>query len=1119
MNDMYISSRRIVSHIGAMSAVYGVTGTLPARARILELGCGKADILLAHALAWPESECVGIDLEPQTVFEAEMRRQKLGAENVALHAMGLDVLVDSQPGEFDYIIINGLFSLLPETERAALLAFAARCLSANGIVALRWNCLPGSRDAKTLQDAIALHAADATDDEMTLSSARAMLVYLELSRQKGRENAVLNTAIAAADNEFMLRYVHNFNDAVYLVDFHQQVTENGFQYVGDSFAQSELAAYYGSSLDEVHTAITPGKGKILSQQYLDFAINREARFSLLVPAQRHVTISDLPDVQAVENLHWGGCFKRFISDADEIGNAHINRDGQYLLSEDPLILSIIDVIGDAWPFSVSFEQIVQNTLLPEEPDNHREKIKTALARLFKQRQDGLLFSNGPSAYNLATSASIEPIFGAFAFNENNDEFTGHNLWGEPLVLTRVEYEFIKKGVHIDDDTSVSTFLSLRDKGALCGSARAWRKAFQTCLKFDNNAVLNRLIISLLMFSSSEEIGGFLKDTLPGSRDPQPVQNNKEKIAALLHRGHKLLAEGKNHDTRMLFEAAIAEDPDDIQILTNLARTYLITGAYKLAHSALMRLLGLYTASWDIYHDLALVYTKNNMPFYAGRIIRIILRNAPSNANAWDLLSSLYRDYGVLENALVCARKAVSLVPRDPQFLANLGGLLNEKKQTREALKYLKRAVDCDKKNLSFYGSYLFALTHYPDISPQALYAKHLAYGDTVDSWAQKVGVIQSWKGTLEPARKIRLGFVSGDFSHHPVSNFFVPFWDSFDRNSFDLIGYQASNISDDVTEHLETTATLWRNVVSTSDPELAQQIYDDEIDILIDLSGHTTYSRLPAFGLRPAPLQMSWIGYPGTTGMKAVDYRILPGFIQKVEKMHEQFSEKVLYVSMEKTFEPHPESPDVSALPAIQNGYLTFGSFNRFNKINDNVLTLWSEILTCRPQTKLVFGAMDDKSVAKKIADFMIDKGVEESQIIFKPRMTLLEYLAEHKNIDIMLDAFPYTGGTTTNHAAWMGVPTLTLRGETLAGCQGLEIMYTYGLEQFIATDKRDYLNKAIYWADNFAELSAIRAGMRNQIPTKKLDGFNIAETLERAFRQCWEMYCRGEAPRSFTVD
>jgi len=149
----------------------------------------------------------------------------------------------------------------------------------------------------------------------------------------------------------------------------------------------------------------------------------------------------------------------------------------------------------------------------------------------------------------------------------------------------------------------------------------------------------------------------------------------------------------------------------------------------------------------------------------------------------------------------------------------------------------------------------------------------------------------------------------------------------------------------------------------------------------------------------------------------------------------------------------------------------------------------------------------------------LLDKGVQENQLVFKERMRMEEYLAEHNRIDMMLDAFPYTGGTTTNHAAWMGVPTLTLRGETLAGCQGLDIMYTYGLEQFIAVDKADYVNKAIYWAEHAEELGQVRTSMREQIPTKRDGKFNVAATFERALRQSWEMYCQGETPRSFAVE
>lgn len=1119
MKDMYISSRRMVSHLGAMSATYGVSGAAPTRARILELGCGDAETLLTHALSWPESECIGIDLEPQAIEQAEQRRQQLGVENVALYALGLDVLVESEPGEFDYIIINGIFSLLPESERAALLSFAKRCLAARGVVALRWNCLPGSRDAKTLQDAIALHTAEATDEEATLSSARAMLVYLELTGQKGRENAVLNAATGAADNEFMLRYVHNFNDAVYLVDFNQQLTELGFQYVGDVNAQSELAAWHGEKLAEAHGAIIPGKGKLLSQQYLDFAVNRAERFSLLIPADSKATLSELPTAGAVKALHWAGCFKRFISESGDIANAHVNRAGQCYPSEDPLILSIMDVIGDAWPFSLSFEQIVQNTLLPEDPDSHREKVQAALETLFAGRREGLLFSYGPCAYNVQNSATLMPVPGLLAAVARDEKKRGFNLWGEAIALTAEEIAFLEGGVTVTDAASAGLVLSLRDKGALCGSARAWKKAFQRCLQFGDVAVLKQLVMTLLMFSSSASIGGLLDDASFEASSPAADKAEQDKINTLLQQANQLLRAGKNNELRHLLEAALVANPDDLQLLVNITRTYLLTASYHAAEQSICRLLAAHAGNWDFYYDVANLFSKSGAPFFAGRVVRTILRNAPAHANSWDLLSCLYRDHGNSNLGIVCAKRAAKLQPRNGHYLTNLGILLSEKQKMAEALKYLKKAVEVSDNHLGYYSNYLFVLTHDPATSPEMLYREHLNYGDTVDLWAKKVGVRKTWKGSREANRKLRVGFISGDFVRHPVSNFFIPFWDAMNRDRFDLVGYHACPTRDDVTDYLEKSSFLWRDIVSISDPELAQQIYDDEIDILIDLSGHTTHCRLPMFGLRPAPIQMTWIGYPGTTGMKTIDYRILPDTIKHVPNIQAQFSENILYVPMEKTFEPWAESPDVNALPALKNGYITFGSFNRPKKLNNQVLRLWASILVRLPSAKLLIGFMDDPDIVTWVKEEMASHGVNDSQLILRARMPMADYLAEHHHVDIMLDAFPYTGGTTTNHAAWMGVPTLSLLGKTIAGCQGLDIMYTYGLEQFVAFDESEYFAKAVYWAEHAEELSQIRASMRSKIPTHHAAGFNVAETFETGLRMAWEIYCRGEAPRPFAVE
>lgn len=1120
MNDMYLSSCRITSHIGAMAAVYGVSACLPEQARILELGCGNAESLITHALAWPKSQCIGIDLESQAILKAEAYRKQRAANNVSLYTLGLEEVVESQLGEFDYIIITGLFSLLPEKERAVLLNFCERNLSAVGIVVLRWNCLPGSRDAKTLQDAIALHTVDASDDKAALDSARAMLAYLEIAQRSGRNNSMLEHASSVSESEFMLRYLNNFNDAAYLVDFNQQITENGFKYVGDLRANSEIASWYGEAVSKVHDAISPGKSKVLSQQYLDFAVNRNQRFSLLIAQNRLVEINDKPSIAKVKDLHWAGCFKRFISENHEVGDAHINRNKLNLISKDPLILSILDILGDAWPLSVSTEQIIQHTLMPEDPDGHQAKVLAALERLFSQSFDGLLYSFGPSPYNLQHERHLLPIPGLLDDVIASEDICGYNLWGEPITLSGEECRFLHKGVNISDKASALLFLTLRDKGAIGGSARAWKEAFQACLKYTDTVTVGQLVLPLLMFSIGRDSGGFLTDNMAPTtivKKTSPVE--KKRIAVLLKEANLLLQSGKNEEARLFLEHAYYQEPENIHILEGLVRAYLFTSSYDDAQKSIAQLLARHPSHWEFYYFLASLYFKIGMFFYAGRIIRIILRNDRGNAQAWDVLGGLYREHGRADTALICAQKTVGLEPSNPYFLNNLGHLLSEKQQMKEAVKYLKKAIDISENDFGLYGTYLFVLTHDPDISPEDLYDAHVQYGDVVDLWAKQIGVIQTWKGNRDPKRKLRIGFVSGDFLRHPVSNFLMPFWNGINRQHFDLIGYHACPRRDEITDHFERTALLWRDIVNISDVELAKQIHDDAIDILIDLSGHTTYCRLPVFGLHPAPIQMSWIGYPGTTGMKAMDYRMLPETFRNAPNLQEQFTEQLLYVSMEKTFEPNPESPDISVLPAIENGYITFGSFNRPKKINKEVMELWAKILTRIPRAKMLIGFMNDESIVEWITEFMLDNGVNKDQLVFRSQMPMEDYLAEHQSIDIMLDAFPYSGGTTTNHAAWMGVPTISLKGETLSGCQTMDTMYTYGLEQFIAVDKEDYINKALFWAKNIEELSVIRAGMRNRIPTKQSSGFNVAATFEQALRMAWELYCRDEAPRSFVVE
>jgi len=500
-------------------------------------------------------------------------------------------------------------------------------------------------------------------------------------------------------------------------------------------------------------------------------------------------------------------------------------------------------------------------------------------------------------------------------------------------------------------------------------------------------------------------------------------------------------------------------------------------------------------------------------------MRTLIKFDNKNLDYWQNLASLHFVYGNMKLAERCCRAMLRLNPQQGNYFDMIGIIFSSINKMDEARYFMEKAVELSQHNLTFLSNLLFVMSHDATVKPEALLEKHLEYGRWAQEWAAGCDFPMQRDNIKDPARKLRLGFVSGDLRNHPVANFLLPFWDGLDREKYELVAYSTIPSSyDDTSRYFEDSASLWRQVDALSDLELAGLIVKDGIDVLFDLAGHTAYNRLPVFALRPAPVQITWIGYPGTTGLTAMDYIILPATLVKSTHLEQQLTEKAMYIASRKCFEPHPLAPAVSTLPALRNGYITFGSFNRQNKVNDQVLNVWAQILRSYPESKLLMGFMTEASMIASMKERMHKLGVTQDRLIFKGFAASAEYLGYHHEIDILLDSFPYTGGTTTHHGAWMGVPTLTLNGPTIACQQGVDIMTSYGLEQFIVYSEQEYIDKAVYWRDHIPELAAIRAGMRAQIPVNNESGFNVAANFEKALREAWQLYCRGEQPRPLFI-
>jgi predicted O-linked N-acetylglucosamine transferase (SPINDLY family) len=365
-----------------------------------------------------------------------------------------------------------------------------------------------------------------------------------------------------------------------------------------------------------------------------------------------------------------------------------------------------------------------------------------------------------------------------------------------------------------------------------------------------------------------------------------------------------------------------------------------------------------------------------------------------------------------------------------------------------------------------------------------------------------------------------VGFVSADLYHHSIGHFVEPLFAAWHGNAaIRTTVYYVNKVEDVVSRRLRGYVADWRPVLESSNDQLEQRIVDDEIDILIDLSGHTALHRLEVFARKPAPVQASWLGYPNTTGLSAMDYYLADEHFLPPGNFERYFTEKLVYLPSAWTFEPSHYAPSVNLLPALTSGHLTFGSFNRIAKINEPTVSLWSQLLRALPGSRMLIAGVPLDVAHQRLLPWFAAGGVENERLSFHAHAGQDRHFALHHQVDIALEPMPYSGCTTSNHALWMGVPSLTCVGNTPASRLTAANLGQLGLQEFIADDARDFVAKGIRWADDLAKLANLRAGLRarwHAAPARNSKFF--AAGMELALRRMWQRWCTGLPAESFEI-
>jgi predicted O-linked N-acetylglucosamine transferase (SPINDLY family) len=470
----------------------------------------------------------------------------------------------------------------------------------------------------------------------------------------------------------------------------------------------------------------------------------------------------------------------------------------------------------------------------------------------------------------------------------------------------------------------------------------------------------------------------------------------------------------------------------------------------------------------------------------------------------DVLISQFR----LNEAEDACRKGIELDPASAAPHATLAEIAAQRWDFAQADSHYRSALEQEPHNLRVLSHRLFQLNYAPATEPMEAVAAALDYGQAA---RRDIAPFSDWTCSREPRRRLRVGMVSGDFGRHPVGMFLKAPLRQVDRMGFELFGYSCNAIDDDVTAELKQSFSVWRNAAGLDDAELARRIRDDGIDILIDLSGHTEAGRLSVFAWRSAPVQATWLGYFATTGLREVDWKLGDPFVTPIGEEH-HFVERIWRLpGCCYCFDPPSDAPGVGELPSANAGRVTYGCFNNLAKLNDSVVALWSRVLAADRDATLFLKAkqLSSKELALALAARFARHGIGADRLVLEGSARYADYLAAYGRVDIALDPFPYTGGTTTVEGLWMGVPVVTLKGDRYLAHQGESLLHAAGLPDWIALDPDDYVDKALRLAADRSRLAKLRAELRTQVSASSLcDAARFCRGLEDAWRGMWQTWC-----------
>ena len=504
----------------------------------------------------------------------------------------------------------------------------------------------------------------------------------------------------------------------------------------------------------------------------------------------------------------------------------------------------------------------------------------------------------------------------------------------------------------------------------------------------------------------------------------------------------------------------------------------------------------------VLHNTAGIFFHYGQADRARAIWERLTELAPGSAETFNNLGTYYLAQNDTSSAEKYYRKAMELDPNARGVHLNLGNLAKDSGRIEEAIALYREHERRFPQELWQSSNYLYSMYFDPSYGSEQIHAEHAAWGRALES---AIASRTAYPNNPSPERRLRVGYVAPYFRNHVAGILLLPLLSKHDHSQFEIHCYSDVRQPDEMTGRLRRHADVWHDTAGLANADLADLISRDQIDVLVDLVMHMEGGRLGVFVRKPAPVQVTWMAYPGTTGLTRMDYRFTDPVLDPHGETDHLYTEQSVHLETFWCYDPPADSPSVGPLPAEKNGYITFGCLNNFAKVNASVLELWREVLAGVTNSRLIL--MPPKG---KTNDWALEKlHVSPDRLICLPKASRIQYLDYFNRIDIALDPFPYTGHTTTLEGLWMGVPPVSLAGPTVASRGSLSILSNLGLTDLAVKSKSEYVALAVAMSTDLARLRELRTGLRGRLECSVLmDGDRFARRVESAYRDIWRKWC-----------